>query len=184
MGSWRRMTTADIPLVLAWHKQAHVAEWWEDEGEAVSDESRAAELNKYLAHPKFELYILQWDGIDIGYLQAYEVYQLAGDVYGVDGLTGVWATDQFIGSPDHIDRGIGSTLIKQFTDDLLAREGIATVLTDPEPENERAVRAYQRAGFIGLGGHLTGEGAVLLYKGVAPKTKPPIPMPEEGDVLD
>ena len=54
--------------------------------------------------------------------------------------------DQFIGEPDMIGRGHGSGFIRQFVDALLA-SGIPRVVTDPDPDNIRAVRAYARAGF-------------------------------------
>ena len=54
--------------------------------------------------------------------------------------------DQFIGKPDMIGRGHGSGFIRQFADGLLS-SGIPRVVTDPDPDNGRAVRAYARAGF-------------------------------------
>src|SRR6476646_342007 len=54
--------------------------------------------------------------------------------------------DQFIGEPDLIDRGHGSGFIRQFAGGLLA-SGIPRVVTDPDPDNARAVRAYTKAGF-------------------------------------
>jgi aminoglycoside 6'-N-acetyltransferase len=46
-----------------------------------------------------------------------------------------------------IGRGHGSGFIRQFTDRLLA-SGIPRVVTDPDPLNVRAIRAYEKAGFV------------------------------------
>src|SRR3982074_3965983 len=54
--------------------------------------------------------------------------------------------DQFIGEPDMIGRGHGSSFIRQFVDTLLI-SGIPRVVTDPDPDNGRTVRAYAKAGF-------------------------------------
>jgi aminoglycoside 6'-N-acetyltransferase len=54
--------------------------------------------------------------------------------------------DQFIGEPDMLERGHGSAFIRQFVDALLRSE-IPRVVTDPDPDNVRAVRAYAKAGF-------------------------------------
>ena len=54
--------------------------------------------------------------------------------------------DQFIGEPGLIGCGHGSGFIRQFTGALLA-SGIPRVVTDPDPDNGRAVRAYAKAGF-------------------------------------
>ncbi len=45
-----------------------------------------------------------------------------------------------------IGGGHGSGFIRQFTDDLLTA-GIPRIVTDPDPDNTRAVRAYENAGF-------------------------------------
>jgi aminoglycoside 6'-N-acetyltransferase len=45
-----------------------------------------------------------------------------------------------------IGRGHGSSFIRQFVDTLLT-SGIPRVVTDPDPDNDRAVRAYAKAGF-------------------------------------
>jgi aminoglycoside 6'-N-acetyltransferase len=42
--------------------------------------------------------------------------------------------------------GHGSSFIRQFADALL-RNGAPRIVTDPDPANIRAVRAYQKAGF-------------------------------------
>ena len=59
---------------------------------------------------------------------------------------GTRGIDQFIGVPDMIGRGHGSSFIRQFVDGLLA-SGTPRVVTDPDPDNRRAVRAYEKAGF-------------------------------------
>ena len=45
-----------------------------------------------------------------------------------------------------IGRGHGSHFIRRFVDELLL-SGTPRVVTDPDPENRRAVRAYEKAGF-------------------------------------
>ena len=45
-----------------------------------------------------------------------------------------------------IGRGHGSALVRRFVDGLL-QKGVPRVMTDPDPDNARAVRAYAKAGF-------------------------------------
>jgi aminoglycoside 6'-N-acetyltransferase len=54
--------------------------------------------------------------------------------------------DLFIGDPKMIERGHGSALIRCFVDTLL-QNGTPRVVTDPDPANGRALRAYENAGF-------------------------------------
>jgi aminoglycoside 6'-N-acetyltransferase len=68
---------------------------------------------------------------------------------------------QFIGDPDMIGRGHGSGLIGQFVEGLL-RSGSPRVVTDPNPHNGRAVRAYAKAGFQNGRIVATPDGSSLL----------------------
>ena len=45
-----------------------------------------------------------------------------------------------------VNRGHGSAFIRSFIDNLIAA-GTPRVITDPDPVNARAVRAYEKAGF-------------------------------------
>ncbi|MFZ0093370.1 MAG: GNAT family N-acetyltransferase, partial [Pseudolabrys sp.] len=59
---------------------------------------------------------------------------------------GTRGIDQFIGEADMLDRGHGSAFIRSFIDQLLTA-GTPRVVTDPDPANARAIRAYEKAGF-------------------------------------
>ena len=59
---------------------------------------------------------------------------------------GTRGIDLFIGEPDMIERGHGSALIRAFADERL-RQGAPRMVTDPDPANLRAIRAYEKAGF-------------------------------------
>ena len=62
------------------------------------------------------------------------------------GISAVVPIDLFIGEPMMIERGHGSALLRCFADDRL-RKGAPRMVTDPDPANGRAIRAYQKAGF-------------------------------------
>ena len=74
---------------------------------------------------------------------------------------GTRGIDQFIGEPDMIERGHGSAFIRAFVD-ARSREGVPRIVTDPDPANTRAVRAYQKAGFEKAGMVDTPDGPALL----------------------
>jgi aminoglycoside 6'-N-acetyltransferase len=59
---------------------------------------------------------------------------------------GTRGIDQFIGEADLVGCGHGSAFIRAFSDRLLAA-GTPRVITDPNPANARAIRAYAKAGF-------------------------------------
>jgi aminoglycoside 6'-N-acetyltransferase len=60
-----------------------------------------------------------------------------------------------------IERGYGSAFIRAFVDERM-RNGAPRIVTDPDPANTRALRAYGKAGFEKAGMVDTPDGPALL----------------------
>jgi aminoglycoside 6'-N-acetyltransferase len=136
---FRPMTAADLPMVRGWLAAPHVVEWWGDPDEQfglVSDD---------LDHPAMDQFIVAIDDRPFAYLQCYDPLAWPENGLG-DHPIGTRGIDQFIGELDLLGRGHGSAFISAYTDRLLAA-GAPRVLTDPDPNNLRAIRAYEKAGF-------------------------------------
>ncbi len=87
-------------------------------------------------------YIVEANGRAFAYLQCYDLTAWnSGFGAQPQGTRGI---DIFIGEPDMI--GHGSALISNFVRDRL-RLGVRRIVTDPDPANARAIRAYEKAGF-------------------------------------
>jgi aminoglycoside 6'-N-acetyltransferase len=132
------MSAGDLPLVRQWLETPEVARWW---GEA--DEQYAL-VSGDLDHPDMDQFIVAIGEHRFGYLQCYAL-STWNQNFGAQPFT-TRGIDQFIGVPDMIGRGHGSGFIRQFVDALLT-SGVPRVVTDPDPGNGRAVRAYTKAGF-------------------------------------
>ena len=132
------MTAEDLPVVKRWLASPHVQEWWgepEDEFGLVTGDLTEAAMDQY---------IVVKDNRPFAYLQCYDLTAWnSGFGPQPRGTRGI---DQFIGEPDMVDRGHGSAFIRTFTDGVLAA-GTPRLVTDPDPVNARAVRAYEKAGF-------------------------------------
>jgi aminoglycoside 6'-N-acetyltransferase len=126
-------------MVRRWLETLHVAQWWHDPDEQF------ALVSEDLDHPVMDQFVVAVRDRPFAYLQCYDPNAWPEGGLGMhpDGTRGI---DQFIGEPDMIDRGHGSALIRSFVDNLL-NTGTPRVVTDPDPENVRAVRAYEKAGF-------------------------------------
>jgi aminoglycoside 6'-N-acetyltransferase len=136
--AFRPMTTADLPLIRHWLTLPHVREWWGDPREQYALVS--GDLNE----PAMDQYIVFAGGSPFGYLQCYDLTEWnSGFGPQPSGTRGV---DLFIGEPMMIERGHGSALLRCFAGDRL-RKGAPRMVTDPDPANGRAIRAYQKAGF-------------------------------------
>jgi aminoglycoside 6'-N-acetyltransferase len=137
--AFRAMSAADLPSVRRWLETPEVVRWWgqpDEQYELVSGD---------LDHPDMDQFIVSIDSRPFAYIQCYAL-SAWNQGFGPQ-PSGTRGIDQFIGEPDMIGRGHGSHFIRQFVDQLL-RSGLPRVVTDPDPVNGRAVRAYEKAGFV------------------------------------
>lgn len=151
---FRAMSAQDLEMVNVWLARPHVREWWGDPGEQLGL------VSADLAEPAMDQYIVTCRDQPFAYLQCYVQSAWPENGLGVH-PPGTRGIDQFIGEPDMVGRGHGSTFIRAFVDGLLAA-GVPRVLTDPDPANTRAVRAYNKAGFRAHGHVDTPDGRALL----------------------
>jgi aminoglycoside 6'-N-acetyltransferase len=132
------MTPGDLPLIRRWLALPHVREWWGDPDEQYRL------VSGDLDEPAMDQHIVSIVGTRFAYLQCYDLTAWnSGFGTHPQGTRGI---DLFIGEPDMIERGHGSAFIRRFVDDRL-QQGAPRIVTDPDPANSRAVRAYQKAGF-------------------------------------
>jgi aminoglycoside 6'-N-acetyltransferase len=132
------MSAADLSLIRRWLQTPEVVRWW---GEP---DQQYALVSGDLEHPDMDQFIVALGDHRFGYIQCYALSTWNQGFGSQPAATR--GIDQFIGEPEMIGRGHGSGFIRQFTAGLLA-SGIPRVVTDPDPENGRAVRAYAKAGF-------------------------------------
>ena len=108
-----------------------------------------------------EVYLVESADGPIAYLQAYDGAGEPGQGWP-DLPPGTWGIDTFIGPPEAAGRGHGPAYLRQFGDRLLARPGVERLSIDPARENRRAIRAYERAGFVKVRVMATPEGEAQL----------------------
>jgi aminoglycoside 6'-N-acetyltransferase len=140
-------------MIRRWLALPHVREWWGDPAEQY--ELVSGDLNE----PAMDQFIVSTGGSDFGYIQCYDLTAWnSGFGEQPKGTRGI---DLFIGEPGMIERGHGSGLIRAFVDNKLA-QGAPRMVTDPDPDNPRAIRAYEKAGFEKVDLVDTPDGTALL----------------------
>ena len=101
---FRAVEDRDLPMLGAWLRQPHVAEWWGDPDEQL------ALVSGDLTHPAMDQYLVATGERPFGYLQCYRMTEWnTGFGAQPDGTRGI---DQMIGEPDMIERGHGSGFIR------------------------------------------------------------------------
>ena len=151
--AFQPMTSGHLPMIRRWLETPEVVRWWgqpDEQYDLVSGD---------LDHPDMDQFIVAMGDRPFGYIQCYAL-STWNQGFGPqpEAARGI---DQFIGEPDMIGHGHGSDFIRQFADRLLA-PGVPRIVTDPDPDNARAVRAYARAGFERDRIVETPDGPVLL----------------------
>lgn len=147
------MNGNDLPMVGRWLATPEVARWW------GNPEEQYALVSGDLDHPDMDQFVVTFEGRPFAYLQC---YRLSAWNAGLgDQPPGTRGIDQFIGEPDMIGRGHGANFIRRFADGLL-QGGAPRVVTDPDPDNSRAIGAYEKAGFVKQRMVETPDGPALL----------------------
>jgi aminoglycoside 6'-N-acetyltransferase len=135
---FRSMSANDLPTIKRWLKTPHVSQWWH--GPAEQFELVSGDLD----HPDMAQFIVAVNGQAFAYLQCYNLSAWnTGFGPQPEGTRGL---DQFIGETEMLGCGHGSAFVRAFADRLLAA-GTSRVVTDPDPANTRAIRAYEKARF-------------------------------------
>jgi RimJ/RimL family protein N-acetyltransferase len=128
--SYRPATGDDVALLVAWHADPDVSRYWDDE--TFTD----SEMRDRLAREDVDMWILEEDGQPVGLLQSWWEADLPRRG-GIDGFL----------VPAARGRGIMPSVARRLASDLLA-EGWAEVTVDPYEWNERAIRGWEKAGFV------------------------------------
>jgi aminoglycoside 6'-N-acetyltransferase len=139
--SLRPASAGDLPRLKAWLETPEVVRWWGDPAEQL--ELLAGDLNE----PLMAMWIVSFDGRPFAYVQHYAVNSWPQPHFA-HLPAGARAIDAFVGEPDMIGRGHGSAFLRLVAERLEA-EGAPVVAIDPDVDNARARRAYQKAGFRG-----------------------------------
>ncbi|MFZ5786023.1 MAG: GNAT family N-acetyltransferase [Acidobacteriota bacterium] len=128
----------DLPRVVAWVRRPHVVRWWGDPEQS---------LTTLRGHPAAAAALIHVDGRPVGFLcwqtppeeelHAAGLGDLPRDLVDVDIM---------IGEPDTLGQGVGPAalghLLARFRAEGVRAAGLATAVA-----NERALRAFEKAGF-------------------------------------
>jgi RimJ/RimL family protein N-acetyltransferase len=175
MLSFRPLTVSDLLMLHGWLQRPHVAEWWHEP-------SSLAELESdYLPgtnDSSIRAYIALLRGEPIGFIQSYVAMGSGDGWWEQEFDPGTRGIDQFLANAEQLGRGLGSSMVSAFVERLFDDPTVTKVQTDPSPNNERAIRCYQRAGFVIQRQVATPDGPALLML----RYRTPNASPGEGPV--
>jgi aminoglycoside 6'-N-acetyltransferase-1b/aminoglycoside 6'-N-acetyltransferase-2 len=140
------MTREDLPLVWEWLQRPHVKEWWRERD--TYEELVEHYLPSIEGTEPTDLYVALLDDAPIGYLQTYVVSDHPEYAALVDVGEGVAGVDLLIGEEALTGQGIGTEMLRRFTDEIVfAEPATIACIAGPEATNAASIRAFEKAGF-------------------------------------
>ena len=130
----------DRDLIRRWLARPDIQDWW---GPLSQTE---AEVNIALQSEQAICRIIEAGGNPIGYAQAIDAAMWGADL-PQDLEPGTWDLDLFIASEDQRGKGAGQKALSLLKDEVFETTLAVAVCVFPSIKNERAVRAYEKAGF-------------------------------------
>lgn len=166
--SFRPITRQDFFLIQKWLSEPHVKKWWHDDLDENGVESKYGPRVDGIEPT--HVYVILREMKPIGLIQWYlwSDYPAHATQLGAENTAA--GIDLAIGEKEQIGKGVGSAVISEFVKNIVfANPGIKSVVTDPEEENVRSLKAFEKAGFFArkttqLRGENFKRRIVALYK--------------------
>lgn len=130
--SLRPATGADLDLLAEWFADPDIYVWWG--GEPIGRDQVNADYTGHRS-PEVESLIVETEGSPIGYLQYWRATERSGGI------------DMFL-IPEARGQGFGPEAARAAVEFLFHERGWTEVTVDPLTDNQRAIRAFGRAGFV------------------------------------
>ena len=153
----RRATPDDVAILEYWDTLPHVIE----AGGAWDSFDWATEIPRELAWR--ELLIAEVDGRPIGMLQIIDPAE-EEDHYWGNIAPGHRAIDIWIGEPDCLGRGYGTTMMQMALERCFSDPGVHSIVIDPLAANTRAIGFYERLGFRQVERRFFGEDDCVVLR--------------------
>ncbi len=136
----RPATRDDWAMIRQWLARPDIQDWW---GPLSATE---AEVNIALSSGHALCRIIEIAGQPVGYAHAVDA-TLWGESLPEDLSPGTWDLDLFVAAEEHRGKGVGQAALKLLKDEVFQTTLAVAVCVFASVRNERAVRAYERAGF-------------------------------------
>ncbi|MEA5577997.1 GNAT family N-acetyltransferase [Anabaena sp. UHCC 0451] len=95
--------------------------------------------------------IFSYQNLDIGYLQYYQLNQLPPhiqEMYSLADTNYVYGIDLFIGETQYWNQGIGTKVLSLTIEYIFSQLPSVKIVIDPNVKNLRAIRCYEKCGFV------------------------------------
>lgn len=162
-------------MLIDWLSTPHAQTWWgnpEDEIRLIYEGEESGESSGFIVHNQDDdegcgpfAYIQSWP------CDQQSAEAIVNEPWVADQAPGTLGIDITIGKPDMLGKGLGSLAVRRFCEKLFA-EGAPRLIIDPDAANLRAVRAYEKAGFVRFDHFTNPDGSITLLMEMFPPEGP------------
>ena len=145
--AFRPLAADDLQQVFLWLIRPHVAK-----GYAKPPNSFMEAVAKYgpraVPGNVVRAFIVNVDGTDLGYAQAYDVASFDDYAQRLDNEAGLTCMDLFLGDEQALGRNVGPRVIARFVKEIVFDDpAVRACVAGPGEGNVAAIRAFEKAGF-------------------------------------
>jgi RimJ/RimL family protein N-acetyltransferase len=128
------------------------------------EEAKAEYLPRVEDESPVSPYIGFRNGEPVSYIQSYVAVETEDGWWPGQHDPGVLGIDLFLADGESLGQGLGTRLIAAFVERLFEDPLVWRIQVDPAPDNRRAIRCYEKAGFSEVARTTTPDGpAVMMY---------------------
>ena len=144
--SFRKLIESDndFKLLYKWCQNKSVYEWFEQR--KLSFEEIKNKYTKKIKEKQQELFIIQYNNIDIGLIQLYR-FENDIDNIKINELKNIYEFDIYIGEEEFLSKGIGLIVVKKITEMIYSQYNADAIILRPFKRNIRALKCYIKNGY-------------------------------------
>ena len=137
-------------MLARWLGNDHVQAWWRDPRASSTVQEKYGP--RVRGEVPIEVFVASAEGVDVGIMQRYRIADHPETLASLDG-TGFDASDAagmdyLLGDGATVGRGVGTEMIRGFTDKLFAEfDDVANVAVTPQAANAASCRVLEKAGY-------------------------------------
>lgn len=145
----RLMTDGDLVMLHEWLNRPHIVEWWGGEEERPSPSEVLEHYRpRVLGEEPVTMYIAMLASEPIGFAQSYTALGCGDGWWEEETDPGVRGIDQSLANPTQLNHGLGTRVVRALVERLFSDPAVTKIQTDPAPAHLRAIRCYEKAGFV------------------------------------
>ncbi len=159
---FRAVTKKDAALLKRWIASPDWQDWWDE------PDLEVRQIMEHLDSDSFEPIIVELNGKPVAYVQTHDPHMEEDHPYQ-DQPFGTLGIDISIGEESDLNKGLGTEILKSLAA-ILFEEGATRLIIDPDPDNKRAIRSYEKAGFVAFDTRTSEFGPALMMALDNPET--------------